>query len=82
MSQSPEELWNSDKARQETLKAREESLIKYVKRLRLESEYRALSEVEEFWEVKTSKHRAYLFIISRMREILKELASIEDKLTS
>jgi len=48
-----------------------------IREIQLKAQYKALSEVEEMWGVKPSKHRAYLFVVKRMTEILKELKSIE-----
>lgn len=44
----------------------------------LKAQYKVLSEVEEMWGVKPSKHRAYIFITKRMREIIKELQTIKN----
>jgi hypothetical protein len=42
----------------------------------LSAQYKVLSEVEEMWGTKPSKHRAYLFIHKRMKEITKELQTL------
>lgn len=42
----------------------------------LQIQYRLLSEIEELWGVKPSRHRAYLFVRSRMMAIIKELQSL------
>ena len=51
---------------------------KQTKLIELKAQYRILSEMEEFWTV-PSKHRAYLFIQDRMKRIIKEIESIEQK---
>lgn len=48
-----------------------------IKQIQLQAQYRILSEVEEFWGTKPSQHRAYIFINKKMREIIKELQTIE-----
>lgn len=50
-----------------------------LKKSQLQAQYRILSEVEELWGVKPSKHRAYLFINNKMREILKEIQNLDGK---
>jgi len=48
-------------------------------RLELCSLYAELSKVEECFP-KTSKHKAYIFLDKRMREILYEIKEIDKKL--
>lgn len=50
---------------------------KEQKIIELKAQYRMLSEMEELWGAKPSKHRAYVFIHSRMNKIIKELQQLE-----
>ena len=45
--------------------------------IELKGQYRLLSEVEELWGVKPSKHKAYIFVQKRMCSIIKELQKLE-----
>jgi hypothetical protein len=64
----------SDSAKEYWYKRFEKEKIKEVE---LKAQYRALSQVEEMWGAKLSKHKAYLFVIKKMKEILDQLQSIK-----
>ncbi len=51
---------------------------KKVKEVQLKAQYKVLSQVEEMWGVKPSRHRAYIFVSKKLREIIKELHTLKE----